>query len=157
MALGPLTDGLKYAEEQYHLSQKLMSESSSEPIRETNQLRFQAACDLGNAHCTLGNLDKAKIYLDEAREIASKMADTDQVALATIYHGNWLLASGQLKLAMNDVFKPLMKETLSASNRGLMLQGYGNACRLVCCMVIGGINLPKIMDLGPSSSHYIFD
>ena len=132
MAHGPLTEGLKYAEEQYHLSKSAKLDSSTQmTLSEIQNVQFQAACDIGNAHCFLGNLDKAKIFLDEGKEIASKMADQDKIALATIYHGNWLLASGQLKIAMNEVYRPLMRETLSDYNRGLMLKDFGNACRLV--------------------------
>ncbi|XP_072045038.1 uncharacterized protein [Amphiura filiformis] len=139
MALGPLSEGLKYAEEQYHLS-KMTPAPESLTESENQQLQFQAACDVGNAHCFLGNLDKAKIFLDEAKEIASKMADPDKIALATIHHGNWLLASGQLKIAMGEVFRPLMGVSLCEYNQGLMLQGYGNACR-------------SAADWGPAKDH----
>ena len=131
MAHGPLTEGLKYAEEEYHLSKSAELDSSThKTLSEIQHLQFQAACNIGNAHCFLGNLDKAKIFLDKGKEIASKLADPDKIALATIHHGNWLLASGQLKIAINEVYRPLMRETLSDYNRGLMLRGFGNACRL---------------------------
>ena len=151
MALGPLSEGLRFAEEEYKLSKDdssatMETQNNLLTSSEIQQLQFQAACDVGNAHCFLGNLDKSLIFLDEAKEIVTKMEDRDNIALATIYHGNWLLAGGQLRIAMSEVYGPLMKQTLSDDNRGLMLQGFGNACRLV------GIYIRGTYDEGVSKS-----
>ena len=73
-------------------------------------------------------MQDAKAYLDEAEMLAIEMGDVDKITTATIHHGDWILGSGHLKEAIAKVFQPL-KRNMSAKNRGLMLQSFGNACR----------------------------
>ncbi|XP_038053496.1 tetratricopeptide repeat protein 28-like [Patiria miniata] len=145
MSLGPLSEGQEAAKQEYRVVKTVsLSQignrssatgtgnvdpqvSTSSP--EINEMRFQAALDLGNAHRFLGNMGDAKIHLDEAMAVAVAMDDTDKITTATIHHGEWILASGHLKDAISQVFQPLLKRNMSDRNRGILLQAFGNAAR----------------------------
>ncbi|XP_022094203.1 tetratricopeptide repeat protein 28-like isoform X2 [Acanthaster planci] len=145
MSLGPLSEGLKAATQEYSVikSATLAHEGSrflvidaedvtsppGDSAQELQEMRFQAALDLGNAHRFLGNMDQARTFLDEAMAIAVETDDADKVTAATIHHGEWILASGHLKDAISQVFQPLLKRNMSDRNRGILLQAFGNACR----------------------------
>ncbi|XP_033639002.1 uncharacterized protein LOC117299561 [Asterias rubens] len=143
MSIGPLSKGLEAAQHEYKAVKSIPLGASNLPTPKEGspgiragpsdsslgEMHFQAALDLGNAHCFLGNLKEAKTYLDEAETLAVEMGDVDKNTTATIHHGDWILGSGHLKEAIAKVFQPLLKRNMSDKNKGLMLQSFGNACR----------------------------
>ncbi|XP_035218042.1 tetratricopeptide repeat protein 28-like [Stegodyphus dumicola] len=77
-----------------------------------------------------GKIEEAQKFLDEATTVAEKENVINDKHLLRIFHGDILLARGQLNKAIDDVFHPLLhQQNLTDYNKGLLLQKLGNACR----------------------------
>ncbi|XP_013401212.1 tetratricopeptide repeat protein 28 isoform X2 [Lingula anatina] len=124
----PLSDSLAVAKEGFEYAQCILP-NQPQTNEELNAAYLESSFDLATVYRIVGQLDEADRILREALQFAKDHNCRDGAHRAKVLQGIVLLSRGELGVAIRGVFTPLMEESLSDENKGLLLQALGNACR----------------------------